>query len=251
MLSLLFLAKKKQKTLEEKVALIQQGDLTLRDDLIQAYKPFIAKSVSTVCKRYISQTDDEFSIGLIAFNEAIEKYSSNKGNSLLSFADILIKRRVIDFIRQQNRNQAISMNFGSDSIEDENHSHRSSVIDAELSIESFRKKTDEERRREEILQFQLTLREFGLTFKDLVENSPKHADARKNAMEVAKILSEHEDLKELLLEKKRLPIKQLESLVNLSRKTIERNRKYIIAVSLIFIGDYIYLKDYIKGVLDT
>ncbi|WP_257535645.1 RNA polymerase sigma factor SigI [Mesobacillus foraminis] len=249
MLSLLFLGKKKQKTLEEKVALIQQGDLVLRDDLIKAYKPFIAKSVSTVCKRYISQTDDEFSIGLIAFNEAIEKYSPEKGNSLLSFADILIKRRVIDFIRQQSRNQAISMNFGSESDEDENH--RSTIIDAELSIESFRKKTDEERRREEIVQFQHILKDFGLSFKDLVENSPKHADARRNAMEVAKILSENQDLKDLLLEKKRLPIKQLENLVDLSRKTIERNRKYIIAVSLILIGDYIYLKDYIKGVLDT
>ncbi|MBT2756238.1 RNA polymerase sigma factor SigI [Mesobacillus foraminis] len=249
MLSLLFLGKKKQKTLEEKVVLIQQGDLVLRDDLIKAYKPFIAKSVSTVCKRYISQTDDEFSIGLIAFNEAIEKYSPEKGNSLLSFADILIKRRVIDFIRQQSRNQAISMNFGSESDEDENH--RSAIIDAELSIESFRKKTDEERRREEIVQFQHILKDFGLSFKDLVENSPKHADARRNAMEVAKILSENQDLKDLLLEKKRLPIKQLENLVDLSRKTIERNRKYIIAVSLILIGDYIYLKDYIKGVLDT
>jgi RNA polymerase sigma factor len=249
MLSLLFLGKKKQKTLEEKVVLIQQGDLVLRDDLIKAYKPFIAKSVSTVCKRYISQTDDEFSIGLIAFNEAIEKYSPEKGNSLLSFADILIKRRVIDFIRQQSRNQAISMNFGSESDEDENH--RSTIIDAELSIESFRKKTDEERRREEIVQFQHILKDFGLSFKDLVENSPKHADARRNAMEVAKILSENQDLKDLLLEKKRLPIKQLENLVDLSRKTIERNRKYIIAVSLILIGDYIYLKDYIKGVLDT
>ncbi|TCN27737.1 RNA polymerase sigma factor [Mesobacillus foraminis] len=249
MLSLLFLGKKKQKTLEEKVALIQQGDLVLRDDLIKAYKPFIAKSVSAVCKRYISQTDDEFSIGLIAFNEAIEKYSPEKGNSLLSFADILIKRRVIDFIRQQSRNQAITMNFGSESDEDENH--RSTIIDAELSIESFRKKTDEERRREEIVQFQHILKDFGLSFKDLVENSPKHADARRNAMEVAKILSENQDLKDLLLEKKRLPIKQLENLVDLSRKTIERNRKYIIAVSLILIGDYIYLKDYIKGVLDT
>ncbi|MFS0638614.1 RNA polymerase sigma factor SigI [Mesobacillus foraminis] len=249
MLSLLFLEKKKQKTLEEKVVLIQQGDLVLRDDLIKAYKPFIAKSVSTVCKRYISQTDDEFSIGLIAFNEAIEKYSPEKGNSLLSFADILIKRRVIDFIRQQSRNQAISMNFGSESDEDENH--RSTIIDAELSIESFRKKTDEERRREEIVQFQHILKDFGLSFKDLVDNSPKHADARRNAMEVAKILSENQDLKDLLLEKKRLPIKQLENLVDLSRKTIERNRKYIIAVSLILIGDYIYLKDYIKGVLDT
>lgn len=113
------------------------------------------------------------------------------------------------------------------------------------------KKTDEELRKEEIFQFTQILQEFGLTFSDLIEQSPKHADARKNAMTVAKILVENEELKSILFDKKKLPIKQLEDYVSLSRKTIERNRKYIIAISLILTGDYVFLKDYIKGVLET
>jgi RNA polymerase sigma factor len=242
------MAKRKPKTLEEKVALIQEGDQGLQDDLIKAYKPFIAKSVSSVCKRYISETDDEFSIGLIAFNEAIQKFSSDKGNSLLSFADILIKRKVIDYIRQQNRNQTVYFGFGSEAADEEN---QRSKLEDELSIEDHWIKTDEERRREEIYQFQLLLKDYDLSFHDLVLQSPKHADARRNAMEVARVLSEDEDLKQQLQEKKRLPIKQLEERVKLSRKTIERNRKYIIAISLILMGDYIYLQDYIKGVLKT
>jgi RNA polymerase sigma factor len=40
-------------------------------------------------------------------------------------------------------------------------------------------------------------------------------------------------------------------MVDVSRKTIERNRKYIIAIALIMTGDYVYMKDYIKGVLET
>ena len=95
------------------------------------------------------------------------------------------------------------------------------------------------------------LQQFDLSFKDLIEDSPKHADARKNAILIAKVIAENEDLKNILLEKKRLPIKQLESYVSMSRKTIERNRKYIIAISLVLIGDYVYLKDYLKGVLKT
>jgi RNA polymerase sigma factor len=67
----------------------------------------------------------------------------------------------------------------------------------------------------------------------------------------AKLLIEKEELREILLTKKRLPIKQLEELVDVSRKTLERNRKYIIAMALIFTSDYVYLKDYIKGVLET
>ncbi|MCM3528333.1 RNA polymerase sigma factor SigI [Cytobacillus oceanisediminis] len=247
MLSLLFLAKKRKRTLEETVELIQQGDTALNNELIESYKPFIAKTVSSVCKRYIHESDDEFSIGLIAFNEAIQKYSPDKGSSLISFSEVLIKRRVIDYIRKQSKFQNLSFNGGSNQKDDDT----GSAIEDELSIEDFRKKTDEELRKEEILQFTQVLQEFDLTFSDLIEQSPKHADARKNAMTVAKILVENDELKNILYDKKKLPIKQLESYVSLSRKTIERNRKYIIAISLILTGDYIFLKDYIKGVLET
>jgi RNA polymerase sigma factor len=242
------MANKRRKPLEETIEKIHQGDTVLREELIESYKPFIAKTVSSVCKRYIHESDDEFSIGLIAFNEAIEKYSSEKGSSLLSFAEVMIKRRVIDYIRQQSRNKSISFSVANDSVEED---ERRFTIEDELSLDDFRKKTEQQQRRDEIVQFQNILKGFDLSFDDLLVQSPKHADARKNAMLVAQAIVENEALKLLLLEKKRLPIKQLEEIVNVSRKTVERNRKYIIAIALILIGDYIYLKDYIKGVLET
>ncbi|MED4203439.1 RNA polymerase sigma factor SigI [Neobacillus mesonae] len=248
MLSLLFMAKKKKPTIEETVALIQAGDNSLLNELIEAYKPFIAKTVSSVCKRYIYETDDEFSIGLIAFNEAIEKYSPERGSSLLNFSEIIIKRRVIDYIRKQTKNQHISIDLTNNTIEEEASGN---AIVNELSLEEYQKKNDEELRKEEVLQFQNLLAAFDLSLSDLVENSPKHSDARINAIMVAKKLVDDQELKELLLAKKRLPIKQLEKKVDVSRKTIERNRKYIIAIALILSGDYLYLQDYIKGVLET
>jgi RNA polymerase sigma factor len=248
MLGLLFLTKNKKRTLEESVRLIQQGDNSLLNEIIEAYKPFIAKNVSSVCKRYIYETDDEFSIGLIAFNEAIEKYSAEKGSSLLSFAEVIIKRRVIDYIRKQTKDQHVSIDLTYSSFEEES---AGMVIVNELSLEEYKKKSDEEIRKEEIIQFQTLLTSFDLSFSDLVENSPKHADARENAIKVAKILVENKELRDSLYEKKRLPIKQLEKMVNVSRKTIERNRKYIIAIALILSSDYVYLNDYLKGVLET
>ncbi len=248
MLGLLFMTKKKKRSLEETVLLIQQGDRSLLNELIEAYKPFIAKTVSSVCRRYIYETDDEFSIGLIAFNEAIEKYSPERGSSLLSFSEVIIKRRVIDYIRKQSKYQHISINITSDTQEEES---AGTAIVNELSLDDYHKKTDEQLRKEEILHFQTLLKTFDLSFYDLVENSPKHTDARKSAIMTAKILVANDDLKEFLFEKKRLPIKQLETIVDVSRKTIERNRKYIIAVALILSSDYVYMKDYIKGVLET
>jgi len=238
---------KKKKTLEETVSLIQEGDQSLRNELIDSYKPFIAKTVSSVCKRYIYETDDEFSIGLIAFNEAIEKYSPERGKSLLSFSEVIIKRRIIDYIRKQSKNQHISIDITSPSQEEDTPGN---AIVNELSLDHFHKKNDEVLRKEEILRFQSLLADFDVSFSDLVENAPKHADARKNAIEMAKLLVENQELKLMLLEKKRLPIKQLEKLVDVSRKTIERNRKYIIAIALILSGDFVYMKDYIKGVLE-
>jgi RNA polymerase sigma factor len=238
----------KKRTLEESVILIQQGNRNILNEIIEAYKPFIAKTVSSVCKRYIYETDDEFSIGLIAFNEAIEKYSSERGSSLLSFSEVLIKRRVIDYIRKQTKNQHISMDLITEAHEDES---AGTVIVNELSLEDYKKKADEQLRKEEIIHFQQLLKTFDLNFSDLVENSPKHTDARINAILVAKMLVENRELKEFLYEKKRLPIKQLEKMVDVSRKTIERNRKYIIAIALILSSDYVYMKDYLKGVLDT
>ncbi|WP_246197162.1 RNA polymerase sigma factor SigI [Cytobacillus depressus] len=248
LLSMLFMVKKRKRTMEETVHLIQQGDTKLQNELIRSYKPFIAKTVSSVCKRYIHESDDEFSIGLIAFNEAIQKYSPEKGSSLISFSEVIIKRRVIDYIRTQAKHQNFKIDYSStDNDEDQNNAS----IENELSIDDFKRKTDEELRREEILQFNEVLGQYDLSFSDLVQQSPKHADARKNAMNVAKLIADNEELKQILLEKKRLPIKQIENSVSISRKTIERNRKYIIAMSLILIGDYVYLRDYIKGVLET
>jgi RNA polymerase sigma factor len=248
MLGLLLVAKKKKRTLEETVLLIHQGDKVLLNETIEAYKPFIAKNVSSVCKRYIHESDDEFSIGLIAFHEAIEKFLPERGKSLLSFAEVLIKRKVIDYIRKQSKNQSISFEFNSALQDDDTPG---TVIVNELSLEEYKKKSEEEIRKEEIQRFQEALKSFGLSFGDLIENSPKHADARKNAISIAQLIVGNEELKTLLYEKKRLPIKQLEESAKVSRKTIERNRKYIIAIVLILSGDFLYMKDYIKGVLET
>lgn len=247
-LGLLFLAKKKKRSLEDTVLKIQEGDLTLLNETIEAYKPFIAKTVSSVCKRFIHESDDEFSIGLIAFHEAIQKYSPDRGSSLISFSEVMIKRRVIDYIRKHSKNQTISFDIVK---QNQDEDSPSLTIENEISIDDYQKKIETDSRRQEIIQFQLLLKEFDLSFQDLVEQSPKHADARKNAMIIANILVENQELQNYLLEKKRLPVKQLEDLVDVSRKTIERNRKYIMAISLILINDYLYLKDYIKGVLKT
>ncbi|MDQ0229457.1 RNA polymerase sigma factor SigI [Metabacillus malikii] len=246
MLSLMFRLGKKKQTLEETVLSIQNGDKKLQNDLIEQYKPFVAKTVSSVCKRYISENDDEFSIGLIAFNDAIEKYSPDKGSSLFAFAELVIKRKVIDFIRKEARTPySVRLELQ----EHEEGEFSQSKIEADLSLDEYQKKIDQEHRREEIAYLNHCLENFSITFSEIIEQSPKHYDARQNAIKVALKLVEDDGLKAYLFTKRQLPVKQLEEKVQVSRKTIERNRKYIIAMAIILSGDFVYLKDYIKGVL--
>lgn len=246
---LLFLLtkQKKKQSLEEMAVRIQNGDESLLNTVLEDYKPFIKKTVSSVCKRYIYESDDEFSIGLIAFHDAILKYNHERGSSVISFSEVIIKRKVIDYIRKNGKVQDISIDFALAGDGDE---ETNLTLDQLVSVEEYRKQKEAQLRREEISSFKEQLTQYKLTFNDLIEQSPKHDDARVNAILIAKKVVASVELMDYLLEKKRLPIKKLEKQVNVSRKTIERNRKYIIAIALILVGDYVYLRDYLKGRLE-
>jgi len=79
---------------------VQQAvdDKRKRDLFIEAYKPFIAAVVSKICGKYKQYgIDEELSVGLLAFNEAIDKYDGR--GSFLSFAKLVIKSRLYDYFR--------------------------------------------------------------------------------------------------------------------------------------------------------
>ncbi|KNY29917.1 sigma factor [Pseudobacteroides cellulosolvens] len=67
---------------------IQNGDKQLREKFIRDYIPFIIKIISSFYSKKLFDVEnrDEYSIGLIAFDEAIEKYDTSKNKSFLSFA---------------------------------------------------------------------------------------------------------------------------------------------------------------------
>ena len=136
-LLLFLLTKKKNKqTLEEMAIQIQNGDENLLNGVLDDYKPFIKKTVSSVCKRYIYESDDEFSIGLIAFHDAILKYNAQRGSSIISFSEVIIKRKVIDFIRKNGKFQDISIDM---SVLDDEEESPVLTIEQYASVEEFDK----------------------------------------------------------------------------------------------------------------
>ena len=75
---------------------------SIRDDaeetgrFVEEYKPFIASCTEKVTGRFVNYgSDDELSIAMIAFVEAIRSFDSSKGN-FFSFSRNVIKRRLIE-----------------------------------------------------------------------------------------------------------------------------------------------------------
>lgn len=230
--------------LEDLVLKAQNGDEQIRHDLLEQYKPFIKKIVSKSCKRYISESMDEFSIGLLAFNEAVDQYNKDQGGKFLTFASVVIQRRIIDYIRKESRHKHLLLSDVEG--EDAGGNVKESYIDRKQSLEKFAAEEERKTRIEEIKRYQKLLESFGITFDVLSKECPKHSDARDNAKMIAKTVAEVDEIRDALVEKKRLPIKELEAFVTCSRKTIERNRKYIIAIALIYIGEFQSLRSYIE-----
>lgn len=231
--------------LTELVARAQAGDGAARERLLQDYRPFYLRVASNSCRKYlVLGRDDEASIAMIAFNEAIDSYNSEGGASFLSFAEIVVKRRMVDYFRRQNRksDEIPLSSFETDDQEDNViQKIESKEAHAVLQIQQ-----ETEERREEIFRLDQLLSHYGIRFSELVKISPKHQDARDRALQVARTLTSDPELLAYLTKKKSLPLKELEARVEVSRKTLERQRKYIITLALILIGDFYHLQEYLN-----
>lgn len=239
--------KKSDTALNELVLKAKRGDQEVMDDLLIAFTPFIKKTASFVCKRFVDEHDDEFSIAMSAFHEAIVQFNPEENSSLTTFSHLIMKRRLIDHFRKEaTRNGAIHLPKGEDETA---ASDAQRYVFDQASIVSYSSEQQAAERREEIMEYNKLLKEFGLSFQELSRSSPKHTDSRRTALQIAQIIAETPDFYAYLMANKRLPMKELESTVEVSRKTIERHRKYIIAVTLLLNSHFVYIQEYIKGEL--
>ena len=230
---------------EDRVAAIQQGDHPLRNELITDYQPFVAKAVSRFAGRYIDPArDDEYSVALQAFNEAIDSYDPANGASFLHFAETVIRRRLIDHARKEQRHNVLIPYSSFETLDEEEYVMN--PVEISQAIQLYDEQQRAEERRSEIVELNRKLQEFGISFRDLVETSPKHADSRQVLIAIGRLLAQDESLMEQLEARKQLPIKELLDRVSVSRKTLERNRKYLIAVAVIHSGNFPYLSDFLQ-----
>lgn len=200
-------------------------DAQLLSELIEQHEQFILRSAAKTAKRNVLKSDDEWSIALTAFYDAIKKYSYNKG-SFIAFAELLIHNKLVDYYRCQNKYNA---ELQADWIDD-----RATDDSNDYSIKY------------EIEALGEVLNRYGFTFSDLAESSPKTGKTRTSCARIVTYIMQKPILIADMRSTKQLPLKIIEKNTQTPRKIIERHRKYIVAAVEILSGDYPYLSEYLR-----
>lgn len=219
-------------------------DLQKADDLIRDYIPFIRSEVSKCISRLCTEQDDEYSIAMIAFHEAILGYERGRG-AFLSYASMLIRSRIIDFQRKEARHQGhISLYAESG---DDNRTIMDEVADER---DHFKESANLEATKQEIEELSAVMADFGVSFSDIADNSPKQERTLEACASAIRYAAENKYLLDELLRTKKLPMAQLVTGSGAERKTLERHRKYILAMLLIQTNGYEIIRGHLRHVLN-
>ncbi len=219
------------------------GDELARERIIRFYRPYIINTVSHICKRYLTWSDEESSIGLLAFNRAIDTYDREASRTFQSYAYLLIKRDLINYFQKESKCRHLSFDYESE--EDETSATK---IEADISIESYNEAEQTEALVYEILELDQQLKQFDIQFQDLEAASPKHKDTRESLSQLADDFVQQPEWVNALLSNKKFPVNSFIKQTRYHPKQIERYRKYIIAHVLIRINpEWTHLSSYITG----
>ncbi|GGE08242.1 RNA polymerase sigma factor SigI [Marinithermofilum abyssi] len=232
----------KRRQLEERVLKAKASQSTeQREELLREHRQHIVRIASRICNRTVTMQDDEYSIALSGFDEAIQRYEEGQSSSFLSFAYMVIQRRLIDFFRREKKHLLSQVPLVSPGSKDNEPNYPEMV---EQSFDHYREKELGEMRREEVVQFTKALSRFGIGMSDLVDASPKHRDTRKEMLEVARRLVADNELLKQFYEQKRIK-KELAERVGCHRRTLKRHRTYLIALTLVLVEELPLMREYL------
>lgn len=205
------------------------------DSFIKQYMPFV-KAETAKYRRECSFGDgeEELSIAMFAFYEALTKYQVGKG-AFFQYASIVIRSRLIDFGRRERHHGGV-VSLDEPMMEGENAltladkmtDHRDAY--EELEIRSATKK--------EIEEFREQLNTFGLSLSDIADSCPRQERTFSFCMQALDYARKNPNLIQKMIETRKLPIMELANGAHVSRKTLERHRRYMMAILLAYTNGF-------------
>ncbi|WP_026517811.1 sigma factor [Butyrivibrio sp. MC2021] len=237
-------------------ALAVREDSERLNAFIKNNSKFIKQCAYKSVHKYVSDSDDEYAVALSAFHEAVRSFDETKG-AFSSFAQIVIKRRLLDHMEKEYRHRAeISVEpymMEGELNEDEDNPLAFELKEktASLSAESNYSVQSSVTVKDEIDALSQILETYGFGFSDLVECSPTAQKTRTACAQAINTLIGDPELMSSFRRTKTLPMKDLSCKTNISRKILDRHRRYIIAAVEIISGDYPLLTEYMKFVKEV
>lgn len=228
----------------EQKALAAKTDERQFEELVESHKAWMLRVASETAHRYVTDSDDEWSVALMAFAEAVRDYEADKG-SFRGLAAMVIRRRLVDHLRSEGRHAdelAVTPAAFEDALDEDE------ALGVELQVQrSMAREADDtaSRAREEIAELQGVLQGYGFSFFDLADASPKAEKTKKSCAQAVRTLLAAALLMAQMRLKRLLPIKELSEASGVVRKILERHRKYIIASAEILDGDFPILAGYL------
>ena len=211
-----------------------KSDPDAADGLIRQYMGFIRAETAKFLNRPPAEgRDEEFSVAMLAFYESILGYEKGKG-AFLSYSARGIRNRLIDHYRKERRHAHLSSLH--EAVEDDAETLKIDMLeDSRNEIQALH---DRSAVREEIDEFERKLLEFGISFPEVADNCPRQGRTLAACQRVLAAARRAPALLDKLLGTGKLPVTAIARASGVERKTIERHRKYLVAVLLAFTNGY-------------
>lgn len=212
------------------------------DTLIRRCIPFIRAEASKFMGRICTESDDEYSIAMIAFHEAILGYSRERG-AFLKYAALLIRSRLTDEYRREKRHQGVL------SLDEPDREDGRTLLEQVADGRDIYEETHGlEATRQEIAELTGVLQQFGVSFADIADHSPRQDRTKEVCLGAIRYAMENRQLLEQMLKTKKLPLTELVEGSGSDRKTLERHRKYVLAMLVIQTNGYEIIRGHLHHV---
>ncbi len=236
-----------------RLALGAKQDETALEDLIGRHTRFILSCANKATGRYVTRSDDEWSVALIAFHEAVEAYDADKGD-FLQFAALVIRRRLIDYLSREARTRgelSVDLSGGEVDLRGDDEELSPLMMETRRTIaeQSARRDRETAGLRDEIEALTDVLKFYDISFPDLERRSPKARKTRAACALAVRTLVADDGLMRQMRRLKSVPATKLHELVGIQKNILEKHRKYIIAAAEILYGDFPYLTEYLQYIV--
>lgn len=222
--------------------LAAQGDPMEVEQLIEDYLPFISSVTSAAVGHPVSiGENDELAIAMAGFHDAVRTYSRLRG-AFLKYATVVMRNRIIDYQRKEKRHRgAMSLNEemdGSEPLLERIADGRDAY--GELERISATK--------EELAEIAAELRGFGISLTDIAGECPQQDRTLTACHRVVEYAKKNPELIAELKRTRRLPVGALCAGSGIERKTLERHRKYVIALLIIYSNGFELIRAHLREV---